>query len=90
MDYYSDFHRLIRSLCYVFRVIKSCLIKNVKERTKFFKLSVSPLTVQESIDAENYVIRLVQQDYFGKLYDHIKSLKGDICFKVRKDLKIVF
>ena len=45
VDYYSDFHRLIRSLYYVFRVIKSCLIKNVNERNKFFKLSISPLTV---------------------------------------------
>ena len=36
------------------------------------------------------MIKLVQKDYFGKLYDHIKSLNGDICFKVKKDLKIAF
>ena len=90
LDHYSDFHCLMRSLCYVFRVIKSCLIKNVKERKNFFKLSVSPLTVQECIDAENYAIRLVQQDYCGKLYFYIKSLNGNICHKVSKDLKIAF
>ena len=46
------------------------------------------MTVQECSDAENYVIKLVQQDYFGKLYDHIKFLNGDICLK--KDFTIVF
>ena len=32
---YSDFHRLIRSLCYIFRVIKSRSIKNIKEKYFF-------------------------------------------------------
>ena len=64
--------------------------KKCKRKKFFFLLSVSPLTVQDRSDAENYVIKLVQQDYFGKLYDNIKSMNGDICFKVKKDVKIAF
>ena len=71
VHHYSGFHCLIRSLCYIFRVIKACLIKNIKEKKKFLQLSVSPLTVQERRDAENYVIKLVQKDSFSRLYDHI-------------------
>ena len=36
--YYSDFDRLIRSLCYVFRVIKARFVKEYKERKRFLKL----------------------------------------------------
>ena len=48
------------------------------------------MTAQERSNAESYVIKLVQKDYFGKLYDYVKSLNGNICFKVKKDLKIAF
>ena len=53
-------------------------------------MSVSPLTVKERSDAEYYIIKLVQKEYFGKLYDHVHSLNGEICFKVKKELKIAF
>ena len=32
----------------------------------------------------------MQKEYFGELYEHIRSLKGKICFKVDKSLKIAF
>ena len=51
---------------------------------------ISRLTAQERSIVENYVIKLVQKDYFGKLYDYVRSLNGDICCKVKKDLKIAF
>ena len=44
VNYYSDFHRLIHSLCYVFRVIKACLMKDNEEKKNFLQLSVLPLT----------------------------------------------
>ena len=59
-------------------------MKDNKEKRKFLQLSVLPLTVQERSDAECYVIKLVQKDYFGKLYDYVQSLNGNICFKVKK------
>ena len=90
VNHYSDFHRLIRSLCYIFRVVKAYLIKNDKEKRKFLQLSISPLTAQERSIAEDYVIKLVQKDCFGKLYDYVRSLNGDVCCKVKKDLKIAF
>ena len=65
-------------------------MKDIKEKRNFLQLLISPLTVQECSDAECYVIKLVQKDYFGKLYDYVQSLNGDICFKVKKDLKITF
>ena len=66
---YSDFHRLIRSLCYVFRLVKDNLMEDNKEKKKFLQLLVLPLIAQERSEAECYVIKLVQRDYFGKLYD---------------------
>ena len=54
------------------------------------QISISPLTVKERSEAESSIIKLVQKDYFGKLYDDVQSLNGDICFKVKKDLKIAF
>ena len=70
--------------------VKACLIKDGKEKRKFLQLSISPLTAQERSIAENYVIKLVQKDYFGKLYDYVQSLNGNICCKVKRDLKIAF
>ena len=35
IEYYSEFHRLIRSLCYVFHVVKACCMKENKERKDF-------------------------------------------------------
>ena len=61
MNHYSDFHCLIRCLCFVFRAIKVCLIKNIKERKKFLQLFVLPLIAQECSDAGNYVIKRVQK-----------------------------
>ena len=69
---------------------KAYLIKDSKEKMIFLQLSVSPLTAQERSNAENYMIKSVQKDYFGKLYDYVQSLNGNICFKVKKDLKIAF
>ena len=83
VNHFSDFHRLIRSLCYIFRVVKACFMKNDKEKTNFLQLSNSPLTVQEHSIAENYIIKLVQKDYFGKLYDHVQSLNGSISCKLK-------
>ena len=65
-------------------------MKDNKERKRFIHLSTSPLTVKERCDAEYYIIKLLQKEYFGNLYDHIQSLNGEICFKVKKDLKIAF
>ena len=65
-------------------------MKNNKEKRNFLQLSTSPLTVQERSIAENYVIKVVQKDYFGKLYDYVQSLNGGICCKVKKDLKVAF
>ena len=48
------------------------------------------MSAQERSNVESYVIKLVQKDCFGKLYDYVKSLNGNICFKVKKDLKITF
>ena len=90
IDYYSEFNRLIRSLCYVFRVVKACVIKSEKEKKRFLNLLLSPLTVKERNDAEIFAIRSVQQECFGGLYEHICSLNGEICFKVDKKLKIAF
>ena len=28
INYYLGFHRLIRTICYIFRVVKACFIKN--------------------------------------------------------------
>ena len=64
-------------------------MKDNKERKKFLQLSISPLTVKERSEAESYIIKLVQKDYFGKLYDYVQSLNGDICFKVKKRLKLL-
>ena len=65
-------------------------MKDNKEKKKFLQLSISPLTVQERSEAEYYIIKLVQKDYFGKLYNYVQSRNGDICFKVKKDFKIAF
>ena len=32
INYYSDFHRLIRVICYIFCVAKACFIKNRRNR----------------------------------------------------------
>ena len=52
------------------------------------QLSVSPLTVKERRGVEYFILKLVQKEYFGKLYDHVQSLNREICFKVKKKLKI--
>ena len=59
-------------------------MKDNKEKKKFLQLSISPLTVKERSEAEYYIIKLVQKDYFGKLYNYVQSLNADICFKVKK------
>ena len=84
IEYYSEFNRLIRSLCYVFRVVRACVIKDKKERKHFLNLSASPLTVKERNEAEIFIIRSVQRECFGELYEYICSLKGEVCFKVKK------
>ena len=33
IDHYSEFNRLIRSLCYIFRVVKACVIKRKKRES---------------------------------------------------------
>ena len=53
-------------------------MKDDKEKKKILQLSISPLTVQERSKAEYYVIKLVQKDYFGKLYNYVQSLNSDI------------
>ena len=88
--YYSDFDRLIRSLCYVFRVVRASLIKEYKERKRFLQLSISPLTVKERLEAEIFVIKIVQKESFGELYDHIRSLNGEVCVKVGKKFENSF
>ena len=35
INYYSDFHRLICSICYIFHVTKACFIKNRRKRKSF-------------------------------------------------------
>ena len=47
--YFSDFDRMIRSFCYLFRVFKSWLIKDIAKRSLFFNLNKSPLTVKERL-----------------------------------------
>ena len=37
IKHYSEFDRLIRALCYVFRAIRARLIKNDREKRRFFK-----------------------------------------------------
>ena len=61
------------------------MIKNKKERKRFLSLSVSPLTVKERKEAEIFIIRSVQRECFGGLYEYICSLNGEVCFKVRKN-----
>ena len=90
IHHYSDFDRLIRSMCYVFRVVKASLLKSKKERKRFLNLSVSPLTVKERYEVEIFIIKTIQKEYFGELYEFIRSLKGEICFKVNKKLKVAF
>ena len=51
---------------------------------------ISPLTVKERGEAETFVIRSMQRECFGKLYEHICALNGEICFKVGKSLKAAF
>ena len=46
--------------------------------------------MKEHSKAEYYINKFVQKDYVGKLYNYVQSLNGDICFKVKKDLKIAF
>ena len=53
-------------------------------------LSASPLTVKERNEAEIFIIRSVQRECFGELYEYICSLKGEVCFKVKNNLKIAF
>ena len=67
-----------------FRVFKASLMKDNKERKRFLNLSVSPLTVNEQVEAEMFILRTVQRGCFGDLYEYIRSLKGEICVKVKK------
>ena len=59
-------------------------MKDNKEKKTFLQLSVLPLTAQEHSEAECYIIKLIQKDYFGNLYDYLQSLNGNICFKATK------
>ena len=43
------------------------------------KLSILPLTVKERLEAEIFLIKTVQIECFGVLYEHICSLNGEIC-----------
>ena len=81
ISYYSDYNRLIRSTCYILRVFRviAARIKINDERKSFLSLHVSPLTVVERENARTYLIRCVQKECFGDLYDHIKVLKEKIC-----------
>ena len=38
INYYSNFHRLIRAICYIFRATRACLIKKIKKA--FFELGI--------------------------------------------------
>ena len=89
-DYYSDFYRLMRSLCYVFRVIKSCLIKNLKERERFFKIICIAIDCSRTYWCRKLCYQTWSARLVWKIYFYIKSLDGNICFKVSKDLKIAF
>ena len=90
INYYSEYDHLLRSLCYIFRVVKACWLKSKKEKRRSLSLMISPLTVKERGEAETFVIRLMQRECFGKLYEHICALNGEICFKVGKSLKAAF
>ena len=63
---------------------------NKQKRKSFLNLNLSPLTVLERESAEMFIIKMVQQDYFGEVYSHIRSLKGSVCCKVSKTLKRSF
>jgi hypothetical protein len=65
-------------------------MKDNKKRKRFLNLSASPLTVKERNEAEIFAIRSVQRECFGELYEYVRSLKGEVCFKVKKNLKIAF
>ena len=90
IDYYSDFDRLIRAVCYICRMVKACTMVNKRKRNFFLNFNLSPLTVLEREAAEMFIVKLVQQNYFGELYVHIRSLKGSVCCKVPKTLKRSF
>ena len=89
---YLDYIKRIRATCYILRVFRviAARIKINDERKSFLSLHISPLTVVEREDARTYLIRCVQKECFGDLYDHIKSLKEKICDRVPKNLKISF
>ena len=64
--------------------------KEEKERKRSLSLSILPLTVKERKEAEIFIIRLVQKECFGELSEYICSLNGEVCFEVRKSLKVAF
>ena len=66
------------------------MIKNKKERKRSLSLSILPLSVKERKEAEIFIIRSVQRECFGGLYEYICSLNGEVCFKVGKSLKVAF
>ena len=90
IKYYSGFGRLIHAVCYIFGVVKACLMKNKRKRKSFFNLGLSPLSVHEREATELFIGKMVQQDYFGELYLYIHALKGSVCYKVSKSLKRLF
>ena len=63
----------------------------VKEQKREKALSeFVDLTVKEIKEAETFIIRSVQKECFGELYEYICSLNGEVCFKVGKSLKVAF
>ena len=61
-----------------------------KDQKRYLSLLISPLTVKERKEAETFIIRSVQKECFGELYEYIFSLNGEVCFKVGKSLKVAF
>ena len=53
-------------------------------------MHITPLTVVERKCTKAYLIRCIQKEFFGELYNYIKSLKEKKCDRVPKNLKIAF
>ena len=64
----------------------SCILKNNRKSKSFLNLFLS-LSVHEREVAELFIVKLMQQDYFGELYSYINALRGNVCHKVTKNLK---
>ena len=92
MHCYSDFNKLLRAVCYILRVFRTIAarVKTNDKRKAFVSLHIAPLTVVEHECAKVYLIHCVQKEYFGELYNYIKSLKEKNCDRVPKNLKVAF